>query len=51
MVQVIKLLVVQSSPISCHFLPLSSKYCPQQQDRPSFTPIQAPSKVTAFYTL
>jgi hypothetical protein len=29
-VQVIKLLIVQSPPASCHFLPLRSKYCPQR---------------------
>jgi len=24
-----KLYIMQSSPASCHFLPLRSKYCPQ----------------------
>jgi hypothetical protein len=28
-VQVMKLLIMQSSPVSCHFLPLMSKYSPQ----------------------
>jgi hypothetical protein len=30
-VQVMKLLIMQSSPASCHFLPLRSKYSPQQR--------------------
>jgi hypothetical protein len=29
-VQVMKLLIMQSSPASCHFLPLRSKYSPQR---------------------
>jgi hypothetical protein len=28
-VQVMKLLIMQSSPVSCHFLPLRYKYSPQ----------------------
>jgi hypothetical protein len=28
-VQVMRLLIMQSSPVSSHFLPLRSKYCPQ----------------------
>jgi hypothetical protein len=52
-VQVIKFLVMQSSPIPCRLVPLRPKYPPQhpilqhpqslflpQCDRPSFTPIQ-----------
>jgi len=52
-VKVLKLLIMQSSPVSCHFLPLRSKFCPQcpvlkhpesmslsQYERPSFIPIQ-----------
>jgi hypothetical protein len=48
-----KLLIMQFSPTSCHFIPLWSKYSPQhrvrthlqsvffpQCQRPSFTPIQ-----------
>jgi len=47
-----KLLIMQSSPASCHFLPLRSKYSPQYPvlksstcvfplcERPGFTPIQ-----------
>jgi hypothetical protein len=27
--QVMKLLIMQSSPVSCYFLPLRSKYAPQ----------------------
>jgi hypothetical protein len=29
-VQAIKLLIMQFSPTSCHFISLRSKYCPQQ---------------------
>jgi hypothetical protein len=51
--QIMKLLTVQFSPLSCYFLPLMSKYSPQHPvlkhpqsvflpycERPSFTPIK-----------
>jgi hypothetical protein len=52
-VQIIKLIVMQSSPLPCYFLSLRPKYLLQhsilkhtpQYERPSFTPIQITGKI------
>ena len=58
-VQVIKLLVTQSSPFPCHLVPLKPNYPPQhpqptfltQRERPSFTPIQKNRQTIVLYIL
>jgi hypothetical protein len=39
---VIILLIMQLSPTSCHFISLSSKYCPQHHDLKHPRPLHLP---------